>query len=325
MPDIFKERKNFKPYDYPEVIQFIDAINHSYWLHSEVNFISDIQDFKVNLDDVERDIIHKTLLAISQIEVKVKSFWSDLYKHVPKPEINAVGATFAESEVRHERAYSNLLEVLGLNDNFEHVMEVPEIRDRVEYLSKYLTQEYKNDKRQFALSLVLFSIFVENVSLFSQFVIVMSFNKFKGILKDTSNIVEWTSKEELLHGQFGIWLVNKIKQENPEWFNDTFYGKIKDAAIKAYKAECAIIDWIFTEGELTNLSKDALKEFIKERINSSLESIGTEPIYNINEKLLEETNWFNEEIYSDSLTDFFFKRPTDYAKRTKSVTENDLF
>lgn len=323
--DLFKERKNFKPYEYPEVIQYIDAINHSYWLHSELNFISDIHDFKVNLDPHEKDIIHKTLLAISQVEVKVKSFWSDLYKHVPKPEINAVGATFAESEVRHERAYSNLLEVLGLNDNFEHVMEVPEIKGRIEYLSKYLTQEYKNDNRQFALSLVLFSIFVENVSLFSQFVIIMSFNRFKNILKDTSNIVEWTSKEELLHGQFGIWLVNKIKQENPEWFTTAFYDKVTTAALKAYDAECKIIDWIFTEGELEFLSKDVLKEFVKERINSSLVSIGAVELYNIDEEKLEKTNWFNEEVYSGSLTDFFHKRPTTYAKRTQSVTENDLF
>lgn len=323
--DLFKERKNFKPFEYPEVLQYIDAINHSYWLHSELNFTSDIQDFKVNLNEGEKDIIHKTLLAISQVEVKVKSFWSDLYKHIPKPEINAVGATFAESEVRHERAYSHLLEVLGLNDNFEHVMEVPEIKDRIEYLSKYLTQEYKNDKRQFALSLVLFSIFVENVSLFSQFVIIMSFNRFKGILKDTSNIVEWTSKEELLHGQFGMWLVNKIKQENPEWFNEPFYDKIIVAATKAYNAECKIIDWIFGDNELKDLPKDSLKEFVKERINGSLKSIGAEQLYELDEKKLEQISWFNEEIYSNSLTDFFYKRPTTYAKRTKSVTEEDLF
>jgi ribonucleoside-diphosphate reductase beta chain len=323
--NIFKERKHFKPFEYPEVIQYIDAINHSYWLHSELNFISDTQDFRTNLDSSQKDIIHKALLAISQIEVKVKGFWGDLYKHVPKPEVNAVGVTFAESEVRHERAYSHLIEVLGLNDDFEQVMEVPEIKGRVEYLSKYLAKEYKDDKRQFTLSLILFSIFVENVSLFSQFVIIMSFNKHKGILKDISNVVEWTSKEELLHGQFGIYLVNKIKEENPEWFTEAFYKKITDAAEKAFTAECGIIDWIFSSGELEFLPADTVKEFIKDRINGSLVSIGAKELYSIDEEKLLGIAWFNEEIYSNSLTDFFYKRPTSYAKRTQPITENDLF
>ena len=53
------------------------------------------------------------MLAISQIEVAVKSFWGDLYHRIPKPEIGSVGSTFAESEVRHADAYSHLLEILG--------------------------------------------------------------------------------------------------------------------------------------------------------------------------------------------------------------------
>lgn len=322
---INQERLSFKPYEYPEAIQFIDAINHSYWLHTEVNFLSDIQDFKVELDDSQRNAIKNTLLAISQIEVSVKSFWSDLYKHVPKPEFNAVGATFAESEVRHERAYSHLLELLGLNDSFEGLIDIPQIRDRVAYLKKYKDIEYKNDTRQFTYSLALFSLFTENVSLFSQFAIMMSFNRFMNTMKDTSNIVEWTSKEELLHGQFGIYLLMKMKEEHPSWFNDAFYNRIKIAAQKAYDAECGIIDWIFEKGELEFLSKDALKEFVKRRINESLEQFECDPIFELDELLLEKTEWFYDEIYTTGLEDFFYKRPTAYAKRQKSYNIDELF
>ena len=62
-----------------------------------------------------------TMLAISQIEVAVKSFWGDLYHRIPKPEIGSVGSTFAESEVRHADAYSHLLEILGLNSEFKEL------------------------------------------------------------------------------------------------------------------------------------------------------------------------------------------------------------
>jgi ribonucleoside-diphosphate reductase beta chain len=112
---IFRKRLNLKPYEYPEVLEYVDAIRHSYWVHTEFSFTSDVQDFKINVTPVERNALQNCMLAIAQIEVGVKTFWGDVYKHLPKPEIGAVGQTFAESEVRHMDAYSHLLEVLGLN------------------------------------------------------------------------------------------------------------------------------------------------------------------------------------------------------------------
>ena len=99
--DIFERRINLKPYEYPQLYDYVPAIRHSYWIHSEFNFTSDIQDFKSRLNPSERNAIKNTLLAISQIEVAVKSFWGDLHHKMPKPEIGSVGSTFAESEVRH--------------------------------------------------------------------------------------------------------------------------------------------------------------------------------------------------------------------------------
>lgn len=127
-PDIFSKRINLKPYEYPELVEYVDAIRHSYWVHTEFNFTSDIQDFKVHLSESERTAVQRAMLAISQIEIAVKTFWGDIYKRMPKPEIGNVGATFAESEVRHADAYSNLIQVLGLNSEFESLLEVPAIR-----------------------------------------------------------------------------------------------------------------------------------------------------------------------------------------------------
>ena len=119
--NVFEKRLNLKPYEYPELYEYVPAIRHSYWIHTEFNFTSDVQDFKTKLNDAERSAIKNTMLAISQIEVSVKSFWGDIYHRIPKPEIGSVGATFAESEVRHADAYSHLLEILGLNADFEEI------------------------------------------------------------------------------------------------------------------------------------------------------------------------------------------------------------
>ena len=69
--NIFEKRVNLKPYQYPELYEYVPAIRHSYWIHTEFNFTSDIHDFKTRLNDSERNAIKNTLLAISQIVVAV--------------------------------------------------------------------------------------------------------------------------------------------------------------------------------------------------------------------------------------------------------------
>jgi Ribonucleotide reductase, small chain. len=116
-PDIFEERQNLKPYEYSDFTDYTDAIRNSYWVHTEFNLSGDVQDFRAETTPVERSVIRKTMLAIAQIEVKVKTFWSDVHENMPKPEVGSVGHTFAESEVRHMDAYSHLLDILGLEES----------------------------------------------------------------------------------------------------------------------------------------------------------------------------------------------------------------
>tara|TARA_B100001778_G_scaffold29864_1_gene21639 strand:- start:44 stop:505 length:462 start_codon:yes stop_codon:yes gene_type:complete len=153
----------------------------------------------------------------------------------------------------------------------------------------------------------------------------MAFNKHKNMLKGISNVVEATSKEEQIHGDFGIDLIKIIKTENPEWFNEDYEIRIQEMCIKAYDAESGIIDWIYEEGELDFLPKNQVKEFIKDRFNRSLVSIGVEKVFETDDSLLELTEWFNDEIIGTKHGDFFVKRSINYSKRTKSITADDLF
>lgn len=323
--DIFEKRANVLPYEYPQLMKYKDAIRHSYWIHTEYNFTQDISDFKTKLTDVERDIITKTMLSIAQIEVNVKSFWGDLYKRLPKYEIQAVGSTFSESETRHFDAYQFLLEKLGLQKEFETIVEVPAIKDRISYLTKYLDGTRSKSNKMYTKSVLLFSLFIEHVSLFSQFLIMMSFNKEKNLFKGIDNVVQATSKEEDIHGNFGSELINIIKEENPEWFDEEFNKLIYSACDKAYEAECKILDWVFEKGELKFLPKDVIKEFIKKRFNDSLQRIGMPIYFETNSSLLEPTMWFDVEIKSTKEGDFFYKKQIDYNKKSESVTSDDLF
>ena len=325
MPNIFAKRVNLKPYDYPNLNDYVDAIRHSYWVHTEFNYTSDIQDFKVHLDEKERSAVQRAMLAISQIEIAVKTFWGDIYKRMPKPEIGNVGATFAESEVRHADAYSHLIQLLGLNKEFENLLQVPAIRRRIKYLEKAIVNSKAVENKEYFESVILFSMFVENVSLFSQFLVIMSFNKHKNKLKGISNAVEATSKEENIHAEFGFDLVNLIKEENPDWWTENLVEDLIDATLEAYDAEEEIVNWIFENGDLDFLTKKQTMEFIKHRFNVSLNSIGIDSIFKVNETLLSTTEWFDDEILTTKHTDFFNKRSINYSKKSKSITSNDLF
>ena len=322
---LFEKRINLKPYEYPELYEYVPAIRHSYWIHSEFNFTSDIQDFKTRLSERERNAIKNTMLAISQIEVAVKSFWGDIYHKIPKPEVGSVGATFAESEVRHADAYSHLLEILGLNKEFELLKKKPVIMKRVRYLETALSKSKSENNQEYAESVLLFSLFIEHVSLFSQFLIIMAFNKHRNMLKGVSNVVEATSKEEQIHGDFGIDLIKILKSENPDWFDLEYKNRIQTMCKDAYEAESKIIDWIFEQGELDFLPKRQINEFIKDRFNRSLESIDVEKVFETDESLLSQTEWFNDEIIGTKHGDFFVKRSINYSKRTQSITGEDLF
>jgi ribonucleotide reductase beta subunit family protein with ferritin-like domain len=568
MKNIFEKRVNILPYEYPSLLAYKDAIRHSYWIHSEFNFTTDIDDYKTKISNEEREVIKRSMLAIAQIEVNVKTFWADLYKRMPITEIGDVGMTFAEchgegteiltpkgwvnfkdidinteviqydletntmtsvlpsnvinepykgkmhrienqtysalltpnhniyyktrsgniikraikdinafssdmklpfsgkfvnegvdelslddkinignydwvdlsdksekwcnsfineltkvgaskldsenqngynvikyqtisklfadklqvigifagyavditndkgvytvsfvntntfssitdkptiedydgniycvtvptgcivtrynnkvlisgnSEVRHKDAYAQLLRILGLENEFQTVIEIPAIKNRISYLAKYLDGTRSKENKMYTKSVLLFSLFIEHVSLFSQFLIMMSFNKEKNLFKGISNVVEATSKEEEIHGNFGSELINIIKEENPEWFDEEFEQLIVSACHKAYAAECGILDWIFEHGELSFLSKDTIKYFIQNRFNNSLSRIGMKPVFKVDFTEIEKTLWFDVEILSTKEDDFFYKKSTSYNKKQKSITEDDLF
>lgn len=323
--NIFEYRKNLKPYEYPQLTPYVDAIRNSYWIHTEFNFTGDIQDFKVSVNDAERLAIKRTMLSIAQIEVSVKTFWWNIYNILPKPEVGLVGQTFAESECRHMDAYSHLLEVLWLNNEFEELDKVPEIMWRVDYLQEFNNKNKIKTDKDYVKAIILFSLFIEHISLFSQFYIMMAFNKYRNIFKGISNVVEATSKEEQIHGMFWIELVKIIQGEHPEWFDDEFKKEITRACEKAMMYEENILKWIFEKWEIDFMPINEISTFIKNRFNKSLISIWMDAIFEVDDKVVERADWFDDEVLATKHTDFFYKRPINYNKKSQSITWDDLF
>ena len=168
-------------------------------------------------------------------------------------------------------------------------------------------------------------MFVENIALFSQFYTINYFGKFKNLLKDTNKQVEYTSREEDLHAKIGMKIVNVIRKEYPELFDEELENKIVSEAKEAVEHECKIIEWIVNGYVSENLNTPLLQEFIKNRMNVALKEIGFKKIFNVNKELLSKTKWFDEQLLGNGKTDFFNSRPTEYSKNSQSFDENDLF
>lgn len=317
---IFDKREAYKPFEYPEVTRFTDAMSKSYWVHSEVEFTADVQDYKVNLTDVEREALKRSLLGIAQIEVSVKTFWGDLYKMFPKPEFNNLGMSFGESESRHSESYSRLLEVLGYNNEFEHILDIPVFRKRYHVLKDYLNENKDNVMEK----LLFFTLVVENASLFSQFATILYFSRFKGYMKNVGNIIAWSSTDEQVHAQAGTWILSKIFEEQPEFREKA--EKEATSFIQEYiKMEDELLDWIFEQGELDHVKKKDLGNYMRYRLNSSFKDLKLSPPFELTEEDIKPMMWFEEEVFSNELDDFFAKRPVAYTKHDKSITANDLF
>lgn len=322
---LFEEQISRKPDLYPWTKQFIDAIWQGFWTPDEFNFRSDYSQFKTDLTPEEQEVIVKTLSAIGQIEVAVKTFWAKLGDNLPHPSLRDLGFAMANSEVIHNLAYEKLLDVLHLTHVFEQNLNEEVIKGRVNYLRKYLNKVYKNDKKQYIYAITLFTLFVENVSLFSQFYIIMHFNRNRAVLKDCAQQVQYTRNEEMLHAQVGIKIINTLREEYPELFDDELQKRIEAECIDSLKAESKVIDWILGTYAIPGLDANILKSFIAKRMKDSIDQIGFDSsAIQYDPELVKKTFWFDEELLGANMTDFFQKRPVEYSKGA-AITAEDLF
>ena len=317
-PDIFRKRVAYKPFEYPQLADYRLAILNNFWLHTHFNYDSDIQDLKVNMPPEKAEMAKRAILAISQIEVKVKKFWGSIGNYFPKPEIEEVGAVFSANEAIHAMAYSNLLEIMNLNDEFAKLQDVPAIQKRIAYLERSIATPV--DNKDVFKNIILFSMFIENVSLFSQFYLLLKLNKENKWLKGTANAIFATSTEETLHAKFGFDLVNTIKREHPEWWNDAVKEQVIELATEAINAELQIISWMV--GNDYTLYEE-LFSFIQYRLQLGLAEIGievkwyTEGTYDF--------SWFDLLVSGTHATDFFAAKSVGYSKGLQSFSEEDLF
>ena len=323
---LLQERVVYKPFEYPEAFDYWMKQQQAHWLHTEVPMMSDVNDWKQNLSETEKNVIGSILKGFAQTETVVNDYWSTLVtKWFRKPEVIMMAVTFASFETIHAEAYSLLNEELGL-DNFEEFLEDEATMAKIQALMDTRDSHGSEvDWGKRAKSLAIFSAFTEGVNLFSSFAILLSF-KLQNKLKGVGQIVEWSIRDESLHSEAGCWLFRTLMKENPELNTPELRAEIETAAHLSLKLELDFIDKVYAMGDLEGCSKYDLVSFIKHRVNTKMGDLGYGPIVNgIDKDSIKRMKWFDSLSAGKQHTDFFANRVTNYSKGVQNWDAGSLF
>lgn len=316
--NLFEPRLSYKPFEYQEAYNFWEKQELSYWLWNEPEMTEDVTNWERDLDTKEKSIIGGILKGFAQTECLVNNYWLRAALWFPKIEVSSMCTLFAEVETRHAKAYNFLNETLDLQE-YDAFIQEKEVSDRLNNLLSIKD----TTPSEIAKSLAIFSGFCEGVSLFSAFAVLLHFsyhNKLKGMGK----MIEWSSVDEEMHSNAGIWLFNTLMKENPELNTEELKESIYEGARISMTLEENYIDYVFKKGDIKGLTKYDLKEFVKFRANTKLQNLGYEGIFAVDLKASDRiSSWFSEITNSKIEADFFANAEAGYSKRTIEADELD--
>lgn len=310
-------RATYAPFEYEQAYRYWELQQQSHWLHTEIAMASDINDWKLNLTDGERNVIGQILKGFTQSEVFIQEYWSQMVaKWFKKPEIQMMAASFASMESVHAVSYAYLNDSLGLTD-FAAFLHEPTAKAKIDRLM----ETKGKSKEEIARSLAIFSAFNEGVNLFSSFAVLLNFSRFNK-MKGLGQIIAFSIKDESLHSEAGCWLFRTLIKEYPDIMDDDLKKAIYQSARDTVELEDAFIDKAFELGPVEGLDPKDLKNFIRHRANTKLNDLGMKKKNwtNIDKESLERMQWFDILSAGVSHADFFASRVTDYSKGNSDFT-----
>ncbi len=312
-------RATYKPFEYEFAYKYWELQQQSHWLHSEIAMSSDINDWKMNLTDIEKNVVGNILKGFIQAELCIEEYWaSKVYKWFPKPEIQLMSSAFASMESIHAVAYAYLNDSLGLLE-YDAFLHEPVAKAKIDRL----IMPVGRSKTEIAKSLAIFSAFNEGVNLFSSFAVLLNFSRFNK-LKGVGQIIAFSIKDESMHSDAGCTLFRQLIAENEDIWTDELKKELYDAARLTVELEDNFIDKVFELGDVQGLTSKDLKAFIRHRTNTKLQDIGLKSNWkNIDKEALARMEWFDVLSGGVSMQDFFSGRVSDYAKG--SVDFSNIF
>lgn len=311
-------------YDFLE--KYVDTAYKGFWTPTRYEKLIrevDAPQYHNEMNETDQTTVSRCILAIATVEDKVKSFWSVLHKHVPQTLVSDVGALFGMIETTHRKAYHSLGHHIGVD--VSNINEHEILRDRLKYLSKHSEKDPNIvGRKQILKNLALFTSLVERCSLFTQFYILMSYKNSNRGLDNISALQSTTCVEEISHYNFGIDLINIIKKEYPELWDEYVVEFVGKNIQMAYDTELRLIDWFFENGVPEHLTKEEVVNFLNYNFNIVTKDLEIDIKYPVDENMYNEKNaWMLVKAHSRE-PDFFHSAVGNYSSDDEEINTDSI-
>ena len=290
----------------------------NHWMPTEVPMAKDIEIWKSNqLSDAERLLIMRNLGFFSTAESLVaNNITLAIYKYVTNPECRQYLLRQAFEEAIHTHTFHYVVESLNLDEGeiFNMYNEIPAIHDKDKFEMKLTEDVLREDfttktqagAQKFLENMIGFYIIMEGIFFYSGFAMILSLhrqNKMTGIGEQFQYIL----RDETIHLNFGIDLINGIKEENPELWSPDFQLYITDKIREAVELEIRYAEECLPKGIL-GLTAPMFREYAQYIADRRLERIGLKTQYNSKNPF----PWMSETIDLGKEKNFFETRVTEY-------------
>lgn len=288
----------------------------NHWMPSEVPMTKDIETWKSDLiSEDERLLIKRNLGFFATAESLVaNNLVLAIFKHVTNAECRQYLLRQAFEEALHSHAFLYIVDSLGLEEQeiFNMYREISTISEKDEFemqLTKGLIDgETKTlaGKQQFLKNLVGYYIIMEGIFFYSGFAMVLSLHR-RNIMPGIGEQFQYILRDETIHLNFGIDLINGIKAENPEIWNEDLTDEINGLVQQAVELEIAYAKECLPHGVL-GLNAGLFVEYVQYVADRRLERIGLSAIY----KSSNPFPWMSETMDLTKEKNFFETRVTEY-------------
>lgn len=292
------------------------------WTADEINLGPDIQDYSKASED-ERDYIRKVMQTFTGNEVTVGYGYATMLRIFKPNEVVAMLSNFMAREFTHQENYSLFTETIGLPDSiYSDFLDVPVMATKMEYLEKAKVRKYEDYKatgltdaqvdrefrRAVARMVAVYAGGTELVSLYAQFAALLSYqfdNKYPGLCQ----IVEFSIREEAMHGKGNCELFRTYISENPDIWDDALKYDIYEAFREIVAYEHALIEYL----NPPHMPNESLKRYVEYCADNALKELGMKANYDIPKNPLP----FMDDVVGVILTDFFSGTVTSYTKEVE--------
>jgi len=299
--------------------EYYNNANSNHWLPTEISMQLDIEQWKspTALSADERSAFETVLGFFTTADsIAANNIVMGFYKHVTSPEVRMYLLRQAYEEAIHTHAYQYIVESLGMDEAkiFNMYREVDSIYNKEEFIlgfnegifdGTFKTGTFEADQK-FLENWCVFSLILEGIFFYSSFAVVLGFKR-QNKLTGSAEQIEYIMRDESMHLNFGIEIINAIKEENPELWTQAFQDKITNLVREAAVLEYTYAQEVFPTG-IFGLNAEGFKHYIEHIADRRLERVGLKAQFGVPNPF----PWMSEAIDLSKKKNFFETRVTEY-------------